>query len=97
MVNFISYYFRVSSSSSTDDERILQVEEEGGPLEPDEEEEGGPIEPDEEEEGPGGRIRRRMFRYVMDSSDSEGYSSIYLSSGGGRALTRTITLKIHQK
>ena len=86
MVNFISYYFRVSSSSSTDDERILQVEEEeeeGGPLEPDEEEEGGPIEPDEEEEGPGGGIRRRMFRYVMDSSDSEGYSSIYLSSRGG--------------
>ena len=86
---FMTYYFRVSSSSSTDDERILPLEEEeeeGGPLEPDEEEEeGGPLEPNEEE-GPEGQIRRRMFRYVMDSSDSEGspqYICSPLGPGGG--------------
>ena len=84
----MTYYFRVSSSSSTDDEIILPVEEEeeGGPLEPDEEEEEeGPLVPNEEE-GPEGQIRRRMFRYVMDSSDSEGspqYICSPLGSGGG--------------
>ena len=97
----MTYYFRVSSSSSTDDERILPLEEEeeeGGPLEPDEEEEeGGPLEPNEEE-GPEGQIRRRMFRYVMDSSDSEGspqYICSPLGPGGG-GLKRVISLKIHQ-
>ena len=85
----MTYYFRVSSSSSTDDERILPLEEE--------EEEGGPLEPNEEE-GPEGQIRRRMFRYVMDSSDSEGspqYICSPLGPGGG-GLKRVISLKIHQ-